>query len=49
MNNLENLNLIELNKTELQNIEGGKLKWWQWLLIGVAVGFGLEALETHTQ
>ena len=34
MNNLENLNLVELNKTELQDIEGGRRKWWQLLLIG---------------
>ncbi len=45
MENLESLNLTEMKEAELQEIEGGKMKWWQWLLIGIVVGFGLEAIE----
>jgi len=37
--------LVELKETELQDIEGGKMKWWQWLLIGLTIrGLAGEAV-----
>ncbi len=38
MQNLNDLKLEELTREELVEIEGGKLKWWQWLLIGLTIG-----------
>ncbi|MDE0470610.1 MAG: class IIb bacteriocin, lactobin A/cerein 7B family [Ekhidna sp.] len=38
MEDLSKLKLEELTNEELLNIEGGRLKWWQWLLIGLTIG-----------
>jgi hypothetical protein len=45
MQNLNDLKLEELTREELVEIEGGKMKWWEWLLIGLAIkGLAGEAV-----